>query len=451
MALNRCLRTPVKTTETTKTEPRGIEVREVAIGICGLGTVGGGTFNLILKNGDEIARKTGVQLRVSHVGSRRDNPDCDVSQTKVSRDVFAVVQDPEVEVVLELMGGTDTAKDLVEQAIDNGKHVVTANKALIALHGTELMQRASDNNVCLRFEAAIAGGIPIVKALTEGLAGNQNLFVAGIINGTTNYILSEMEQAGNRDFSEVLVEAQKLGYAEADPTFDVEGIDAAHKLTILSSMAFGVPLNFSAMYTEGISAITSADIKYAAELGYRIKHLGITRKTDSGIELRVHPTLIKKTAMLAQVNGVMNAVLVGSDAAGETMYVGAGAGAGPTASSVLTDVIDIVQGNTTSGLGYQLDQISALPMLAMDDIVSAYYLRLRVIDVPGVMARVSTILSQGNISIESLIQKDVRDGEVPIVIVTNDVQEQNLNAAIAEIEAMEQIKGKVARIRVENI
>ncbi len=451
MALNRCLRTPVKTTETTKTEPRGIEVREVAIGICGLGTVGGGTFNLILKNGDEIARKTGVQLRVSHVGSRRDNPDCDVSQTKVSRDVFAVVQDPEVEVVLELMGGTDTARDLVEQAIDNGKHVVTANKALIALHGTELMQRASDNNVCLRFEAAIAGGIPIVKALTEGLAGNQNLFVAGIINGTTNYILTEMEQAGNRDFSEVLVEAQKLGYAEADPTFDVEGIDAAHKLTILSSMAFGVPLNFSAMYTEGISAITSADIKYAAELGYRIKHLGITRKTDSGIELRVHPTLIKKTAMLAQVNGVMNAVLVGSDAAGETMYVGAGAGAGPTASSVLTDVIDIVQGNTTSGLGYQLDQISALPMLAMDDIVSAYYLRLRVIDVPGVMARVSTILSQGNISIESLIQKDVRDGEVPIVIVTNDVQEQNLNAAIAEIEAMEQIKGKVARIRVENI
>ena len=451
MALNRCLRTPVKTTETTKTESRGIEVREVAIGICGLGTVGGGTFNLILKNGDEIARKTGVQLRVSHVGSRRDNPDCDVSQTKVSRDVFAVVQDPEVEVVLELMGGTDTAKDLVEQAIDNGKHVVTANKALIALHGTELMQRASDNNVCLRFEAAIAGGIPIVKALTEGLAGNQNLFVAGIINGTTNYILTEMEQAGNRDFSEVLVEAQKLGYAEADPTFDVEGIDAAHKLTILSSMAFGVPLNFSAMYTEGISAITSADIKYAAELGYRIKHLGITRKTDSGIELRVHPTLIKKTAMLAQVNGVMNAVLVGSDAAGETMYVGAGAGAGPTASSVLTDVIDIVQGNTTSGLGYQLDQISALPMLAMDDIVSAYYLRLRVIDVPGVMARVSTILSQGNISIESLIQKDVRDGEVPIVIVTNDVQEQNLNAAIAEIEAMEQIKGKVARIRVENI
>lgn len=426
-------------------------MREVRIGICGLGTVGSGTFNLINKNAAEILRKTGALLSVVHVGCRRDNPDCDLGQTTVSRDVFAVVKDPAVDIVLELMGGTDTAKDLVEQAIDNGKHVVTANKALIALHGMELMQRAVNNNVSLRFEAAIAGGIPIVKALTEGLAGNQMLFVAGIINGTTNYILTEMEQVGNRDFSDVLAEAQALGYAEADPTFDVEGIDAAHKLTILSSMAFGVPLNFAAMYTEGISAVTSADIKYAAELGYRIKHLGITRKTDQGIELRVHPTLIKKDAMLAQVNGVMNAVLVGSDAAGETMYVGAGAGAGPTASSVLTDVIAVVQGSSATGLGYQLDQIETLPMLAMDDVVSAYYLRLRVLDVPGVLARVSTILSQRDISIESLIQKDVRAGEAPIVIITNEVQEKDLNQAIIEIEAMEQIKGKVARIRVENI
>ena len=426
-------------------------MREVRIGICGLGTVGSGTFNLINKNAAEILRKTGALLSVVHVGCRRDNPDCDLGQTTVSRDVFAVVKDPAVDIVLELMGGTDTAKDLVEQALDNGKHVVTANKALIALHGMELMQRAVNNNVSLRFEAAIAGGIPIVKALTEGLAGNQMLFVAGIINGTTNYILTEMEQVGNRDFSDVLAEAQALGYAEADPTFDVEGIDAAHKLTILSSMAFGVPLNFAAMYTEGISAVTSADIKYAAELGYRIKHLGITRKTDQGIELRVHPTLIKKDAMLAQVNGVMNAVLVGSDAAGETMYVGAGAGAGPTASSVLTDVIAVVQGSLATGLGYQLDQIETLPMLAMDDVVSAYYLRLRVLDVPGVLARVSTILSQRDISIESLIQKDVRAGEAPIVIITNEVQEKDLNQAIIEIEAMEQIKGKVARIRVENI
>lgn len=426
-------------------------MREVRIGICGLGTVGSGTFNLVNKNAAEIARKTGILLSVAHVGCRRDNPDCDLGQTTVSRDVFAVIKDPAVDIVLELMGGTDTAKDLVEQAIDNGKHVVTANKALIALHGMELMQRAVNNNVSLRFEAAIAGGIPIVKALTEGLAGNQILFVAGIINGTTNYILTEMEQAGNRDFSDVLAEAQALGYAEADPTFDVEGIDAAHKLTILSSMAFGVPLNFAAMYTEGISAVTSADIKYAAELGYRIKHLGITRKTAQSIELRVHPTLIKKDAMLAQVNGVMNAVLVGSDAAGETMFVGAGAGAGPTASSVLTDVIAVVQGSSATGLGYQLDQIETLPMLAMDDVVSAYYLRLRVLDVPGVLARVSTILSQRDISIESLIQKDVRAGEAPIVIITNEVQERDLNQAIVEIEAMEQIKGKVARIRVENI
>lgn len=426
-------------------------MREVRIGICGLGTVGSGTFNLVNKNAAEIARKTGTSLSVVHVGCRRDNPDCDLGQTTVSRDVFAVVKDPAVDIVLELMGGTDTAKDLVEQAIDNGKHVVTANKALIALHGMELMQRAVNNNVSLRFEAAIAGGIPIVKALTEGLAGNQISFVAGIINGTTNYILTEMEHAGNRDFSDVLVEAQALGYAEADPTFDVEGIDAAHKLTILSSMAFGVPLNFAAMYTEGISAVTSADIKYATELGYRIKHLGITRKTDQGVELRVHPTLIKKDAMLAQVNGVMNAVLVGSDAAGETMYVGAGAGAGPTASSVLTDVIAVVQGSSATGLGYQLDQIQTLPTLTMDDVVSAYYLHLRVLDVPGVLARVSTILSQRNISIESLIQKDVRGGEVPIVIVTNEVQERDLNQAIVEIEAMEQIKGKVTRIRVENI
>lgn len=426
-------------------------MREVRIGICGLGTVGSGTFNLVHKNAAEIARKTGVMLRVVHVGCRRDNPDSDLSQTTVSRDVFAVVKDPAVDIVLELMGGTDTAKELVEQALDNGKHVVTANKALIALHGMELMHRAAKNNVCLRFEAAIAGGIPIVKALTEGLAGNQILFVAGIINGTTNYILTEMEQAENRDFSDVLAEAQALGYAEADPTFDVEGIDAAHKLTILSSMAFGVPLNFTAIYTEGISAVTSADIKYAAELGYRIKHLGITRKTDKGIELRVHPTLIKKDAMLAQVNGVMNAVLVGSDAAGETMYVGAGAGAGPTASSVLTDLVSIVQESSSTSLGYQLDQIQALPILIMDDVVSAYYLRLRVQDLPGVLARVSTILSQRDISIESLIQKDVRAGEVPIVIITNEVQERDLNQAITEIEAMQQIKGKVARIRVENI
>lgn len=426
-------------------------MREVRIGICGLGTVGSGTFNLIANNSAEIARKTGVVLKVTHVGCRRDHPDCDLSGVKVSRDIFDVARDPEVDIVLELIGGTDTALDLVIEAINHGKHVVTANKALIAVHGMDLLQQADAKNVSLRFEAAIAGGIPIVKALTEGLAGNQVNFVAGIINGTTNYILTEMEQAGNRDFSDVLAEAQALGYAEADPTFDVEGIDAAHKLTLLSSMAFGVPINFDAIYTEGISGITSADIKYATELGYRIKHLGITRKTSAGVELRVHPTLIKRDAMLAQVSGVMNAVLVGSDGAGETMFVGAGAGAGPTASSVLSDVIDVVRNSENSGLGFQINQLQALPMLSMDEVISAYYMRLRVLDVPGVMARISTILSQHNISIESLIQKDVRAGEVPIVIVTNEVQERELNQAIAEIEAMAQIKGSVTRIRVENI
>ncbi len=340
------------------------------------------------------------------------------------------------------------AKELVEMALANGKHVVTANKALIALEGAPVMELAAKNNVALRYEAAIAGGIPIVKALTEGLAGNQVSYVAGIINGTTNYILTEMEQAGNRDFSDVLVEAQDLGYAEADPTFDVEGIDAAHKLTILSSMAFGVPLNFAAMYTEGISKVTSMDIKYATELGYRIKHLGITRLTNDGVELRVHPTLIRHGALLAQVNGVMNAVLVGSDAAGETMYMGAGAGAGPTASSVLTDVVSIVMGNDNCGLGYQLHELREEPMLPIEQVTSAYYLRLNVLDEPGVMAKISTILSQHNISIEALIQKDVSAGEVPIVIITDEVREQSLNEALVKLESTSEVSGAVVRIRV---
>ena len=287
-----------------------------------------------------------------------------------------------------------------------------------------------------------------MKALTEGLAGNQVEYVAGIINGTTNYILTEMEGAGNRDFADVLAEAQALGYAEADPTFDVEGIDAAHKLTLLTSMAFGTPPNFEAMYTEGISEITSADIKYAAELGYRIKHLGIARKTDSGIEQRVHPTLIRHDALLAQVNGVMNAVLVGSDAAGETMYMGAGAGAGPTASSVLTDVISIVNGDTGCGLGFQLDALRDEVTMAIGEVSSAYYLRLNALDQPGVLAKISTILSNHEISIEALIQKDVSAGEVPIVIITNEVKEQSLNDALAKLESMADVKGRVVRIRV---
>ena len=407
--------------------------------------LGPGTFNLIRSSADEITRKTGVELVIQHVGCRRDHPDCDLSGVKVSRDIFEVAKDPEVDVLLELIGGTDTAKELVTSALENGKHVVTANKALIALEGMPVMELAKQKGVALKFEAAIAGGIPIVKALTEGLAGNQVEYVAGIINGTTNYILTEMEGAGNRDFADVLAEAQALGYAEADPTFDVEGIDAAHKLTLLTSMAFGTPPNFEAMYTEGISEITSADIKYAAELGYRIKHLGIARKTDSGIEQRVHPTLIRHDALLAQVNGVMNAVLVGSDAAGETMYMGAGAGAGPTASSVLTDVISIVNGDTGCGLGFQLDALRDEVTMAIGEVSSAYYLRLNALDQPGVLAKISTILSNHEISIEALIQKDVSAGEVPIVIITNEVKEQSLNDALAKLESMADVKGRVVR------
>ncbi|HIG41745.1 MAG: homoserine dehydrogenase [bacterium] len=427
-------------------------MQQIGVGICGLGTVGSGAFNLITKNAEEITRKTGKRIVVAQVGCRRDHPDCDLTTTNVTRDIYDVVKNPDVDIVLELIGGTDVALDLVKQALANNKHVVTANKALIALHGEELFQLANQANLCLKFEAAIAGGVPIVKAIREGLAANRIEFLAGIINGTTNYILTEMETAGNRDFGEVLVEAQELGYAEADPTFDIEGIDAAHKLTILSSIAFGIPLRFDAMFMEGISGITVEDIKYASELGFRIKHLGITSKSPAGIELRVHPTLIKKSTMLAQVDGVMNAILVGTDVAGQTMYYGAGAGSGPTASSVVADVIDVLRsrgGNQIANLGFVPDSLQNLPIVDIEKIKSAYYLRLRALDKPGVMARISTILSQCNISIESLIQKDVKEGEVPIVIVTDRVVERSMNEAIVELAALDQVVGAVTRIRVE--
>ncbi len=430
-----------------------LDSQPLRVGICGLGTVGAGAFNLLSDNAVEISRKTGRTIKVTHVGCRRDPKDCDLKDVTISRDIFDVVTSNQVDVVLELIGGTDDALELVKSAIANKKHVVTANKALIALHGEELFALANDAGVCLKYEAAIAGGIPIVKAIREGLAANKIDFVAGIINGTTNYILTEMEQAGNRSFEDVLVEAQQLGYAEADPTFDVEGIDAAHKLAILSSIAFGVPLNFSKMYTEGISNITVEDIKFASELGYRLKHLGITRLTDKGVELRVHPTLVDKKSMLAQVNGVMNAVLVSSDAAGETIYYGAGAGAGPTASAVVADVIDVsrsAMGEQIPNLGFVAEQISDVPVLEISEIRSVYYLRLRGLDIPGVLASISTILSQHNISIESLIQKDDRKGEVPIVIITDFVKESEIDGAIAELQALKHVTGSITKIRVEN-
>ncbi|XOV90088.1 MAG: homoserine dehydrogenase [Pseudomonadota bacterium] len=421
------------------------------IGICGLGTVGSGTFNLIRNNAAEISRKISGSLEIVQVGCRRDHPDCDLTGVNVTRDIFAVPDNSAVDIVVELIGGTTDALELVMRAIRAGKHVVTANKALIALHGDEIFRAAALAGVSVRYEAAIAGGIPIVKSIREGLAANSINFVAGIINGTSNFILTEMGAAGNRAFEQVLAEAQALGYAEADPTFDVEGIDAAHKLTILSSIAFGVPLRFDAIYTEGISGVTPADIHYADELGYRIKHLGITRRRDDGIELRVHPTLIDRESMLAQVNGVMNAVLVGSDAAGLTMYYGAGAGAGPTASSVVGDIIDIVRDDSgIANLGFRAESVLAAPILAINQTRCPFYLRLSVQDKAGVLARISSVLGQHNISIESLIQKDVRKALTPIVIVTDEVQEAEIDTALAELEALPEVDGKVARIRVES-
>ena len=420
------------------------------IGICGLGTVGSGLFNLLESNRAEIERKVGRDIILSQVGCRRDHPDCDLSSTNVTRDIFEVANNPDVDVLVELIGGTDVAKDLVMQAISNGKHIVTANKALIALHGDEVFSAAEQAGVSVRYEAAVAGGIPIVKSIREGLAGNTIEWVAGIINGTTNFILTEMSREGsNRSFDDVLGEAQALGYAEADPTFDVEGIDAAHKLTILAAIAFGVPLNFSAMYTEGISAISADDIKFADELGYCIKHLGIARQSGDGLELRVHPTLVEKDQMLAQVNGVMNAVMVGSDAAGSTMYYGAGAGAGPTASSVMADIIDIVRGGKLPDLGF----VSLAPtgILAIEKIRCSYYLRLGVVDQAGVMANVSTILSRHRVSIEALIQKDARRGDAQIVILTDEVLESEMVDAISEIESNEVVTSKVSMIRVSNL
>ena len=418
------------------------------VGVCGLGTVGSGLFRIFQHGADEIGRKTAAMPQLVQVGCRRDHPDCDLTATNVTRDIFDVARNPEVDILVELIGGTDVAKDLVLEAIGNGKHIVTANKALIALHGDEVFAAADRQGVTVRYEASIAGGIPIVKAIREGLAGNRINWLAGIINGTSNFILSEMSRPGsNRSFEDVLKEAQALGYAEADPTFDVEGIDAAHKLTILVSIAFGIPLNFPALFTEGISRITSADIEFARELGYRIRHLGIGRRLPDGVELRVHPALVKNDQMLAQVDGVMNAVMVGSDAAGPTLYYGAGAGAGPTASAVMADIIDLSRGNLqVPNLGFTA--MSDAQVIDISSIRSSYYLRLGVHDRPGVMAHVSSILGNHDVSIEALIQKDARVSAAQIVIVTNEVPESDLDRAIAELESLDDLTSSISRIRV---
>ena len=432
-------------------------MKVINIGICGLGTVGYGSFSVLRNNSLEISRRVGAEVRVTHVGTRRLRPGQDIGAVKKSSDVFAVVNDPDVHIVLELMGGIDVAKPLVLQAIANGKHVVTANKALIAQHGNEIFAAAAKKNVLVAYEASVAGGIPIIKAIREGMAGNSIQWLAGIINGTGNFILTEMREKG-RAFADVLKEAQALGYAEADPTFDVEGIDAAHKLTILASIAFGIPLQFPKTYTEGITKITQEDIRYADELGYRIKHLGISRKTANGIELRVHPTLIDADNMLANVNGVMNAVMVNGDAVGSTLYYGAGAGAAPTASAVVADIIDVARmiSHPESGvpaLAFQDDSLSDVAILPMSEVNSAYYLRITAMDRVGVLADITEILGDCKINIEAIIQKEPRGTDalnqrVPVIILTRELREAVMNEAIARIEKLDAVAEQVMRIRV---
>ncbi len=435
-------------------------MKSLKVGLLGIGTVGGGTFNVLSRNQQEISRRAGRGIEIIKVADRDVARAKEITQGKVevTDDAFSVVTDPNVEVVVELIGGYTVAKDLVLKAIENGKHVVTANKALIALHGNEIFAKAQAKGVIVAFEAAVAGGIPIIKALREGLAANKIEWIAGIINGTTNFILTEMREKGLA-FADVLGEAQRLGYAEADPTFDVEGIDAAHKLMIMSAIGFGMPMQFDKAYTEGITKLESKDIRYAEELGYRVKLLGITKRNEQGVELRVHPTLIPEKRLIANVNGAMNAVVVKGDAVGPTLYYGAGAGSEPTASAVVADLVDVARNQSVSVenrvpyLAFQTDQIAELPILPIAEISSAYYLRMRALDKPGVLAEVTKILGDREISIDAMMQKEPQDNETEadIVILTHVTVEKNINAAIAAIEALEAIDGKVTRLRMEEL
>lgn len=436
-------------------------MKPVKVGLLGMGTVGSGTINVLYRNAEEIARRAGREIRISHAAAKEYNAEKIHGLDKIDKitdDAFTVVDNPEIDIIIELIGGYTPARELVLKAIANGKHVVTANKALIAKHGNEIFAAAHEQGVMVAFEAAVAGGIPIIKAIREGLAANQILWVAGIINGTGNFILTEMLEK-NRTFDDVLKEAQALGYAETDPTFDVEGIDAAHKLTILSSIAFGIPLQFEKIYTEGITKIERQDVSYADELGYRIKHFGITRRTENGIELRVHPTLIPERRLVANVNGVMNAVVVKGDAVGPTLYYGAGAGSEPTASAVVADVIDVARAltsdpnNRVPHLAFQPNQLSDTSILPMDEVMTAYYLRMQAIDKPGVLADVTKILGDAGISIEAILQKEPAEGakHVPVIMLTQRVKEKFMNQALNQIEALDTIDGKVMRIRVETL
>ena len=435
-------------------------MNKITVGILGLGTVGAGTAKVLQDNQNEIQRRLGcmVEVTMASVRSLDTDRDCDCATIELTQDPFTIVSNPDIDIVAEVIGGDTLAKELVIAALENGKHVVTANKALIALHGNELFAKARENNVALCFEAAVAGGVSVIKALREGLAGNQIEMIAGIINGTGNFILSEMRDKG-RSFDDVLAEAQKLGYAEADPTFDVEGIDAAHKLTILASLGFGTPLQFDKVVTEGISSLNLLDVSYASELGYYIKHLGIAKATNKGLELRVHPTLIPKERLIANVNGVMNAVLIRGNAVGNTLHYGAGAGALPTASAMVADIADIVRTISSDGnqhlphYGYQSEAVLEQPIKAASQIESAYYLRYEVADVAGVMSKLSSKFAEKDISIEAISQKEPKGDSktVPVIFITQTTLEASVNEVNESIHALDEVVSPVVKLRVEHL
>ncbi|MFH0935034.1 MAG: homoserine dehydrogenase [Pseudomonadota bacterium] len=435
-------------------------MKPINVGLLGIGTVGGGTFTVLQRNAEEITRRAGRPIRITVVADKNVELAKKVTggACRVTDDAFAVVADPEVDIVVELIGGYGVAKELVLKAIANGKHVVTANKALLAVHGNEIFKAAQDKGVMVAFEAAVAGGIPIIKALREGLSANRIEWIAGIINGTTNFILSEMRDKG-LSFDTVLKEAQRLGYAEADPTFDIEGVDAAHKITILSALAFGIPMQFDKAHVEGISRLDAADIKYAEQLGYRIKLLGIAKRTDEGVELRVHPTLIPAKRLIANVEGAMNAVLVQGDAVGATLYYGKGVGAEPTASAVIADLVDVTRTatadpqNRVPHLAFQPNAMADIKILPMDEVITSYYLRLRVQDKPGVLADITRILADEQISIDAVIQKEPGEGEeqADLIMLTHQTREKRINAAIGKIEKLGVVAGKVTKLRMEEL
>ena len=430
------------------------------IGLLGLGTVGGGTVNVLARNREEIARRAGRAIEVAGAAVRDPGKAriCATEGIALCEDPFEVVGNPEIAIVVEVIGGTGLARELVLRAIDQGKHVVTANKALIALHGNEVFAAAHEKGVTVAFESAVAGGVPIIKAIREGLAGNRIDRITGIVNGTSNYILSEMRDH-RRDFDDVLAEAQRLGYAEADPTFDVGGIDAAHKLTILSAIAFGIPLQFSRVHTEGIADLHLEDIAYAEQLGYRIRHLGIARRRGGDVELRVHPTLVPQRHLLAGVDGVMNAVLVDADAVGPTLYYGAGAGAEATASAVVADLVDVVRALTTDPenrvphLAFQPDAMSDLGVLDMDDAQTACYLRMTASDRPGVLAEIATVLGRAGISIEAVVQPEPPRGAqfAKLVMLTHTVREGQMRDALLQVANLDVVNGEVVRLRVDHL